>query len=260
LSLIFQAIILGVIQGLTEFFPISSSAHLVIFQHFFSIKKNVVLLDSVLHAGTLLAIILLFWKEILEILESIPSLFKKDKMDREGVKLFYLIFAGTIPTAIIGALFKREVESAFLLPKLSGGLLLFTSLILFLTKFTREKSEAKITHAFIIGIFQGLALLPGISRSGVTIASALAIGWKREYAFKFSFLLSIPAVLGANILEIYSSELSGSNLLVLISGFIFSFIFGYLSLKILSPIVKKGKFYLFSIYCLIIGLGILVFL
>ncbi len=260
MSLILQAIILGIIQGLTEFFPISSSAHLVIFQHLFSIKKDVVLLDAFLHAGTLLAVILTFWNEILEILKGIPFLFKRGSLEREGVKLFYLIFAGTIPTVVIGILFKKEVESSFLSPKLAGGLLLFTSLILFLTKFTREKSEVKIAHAFIIGIFQGLALLPGISRSGVTIASALAIGWKREYAFKFSFLLSIPAVLGANILEIYSSNLSFSNLSILISGFILSFISGYFSLKILSPLVKKGKFYLFSIYCLIIGLGILIFI
>ncbi len=260
MSLILQAIILGIIQGLTEFFPVSSSAHLVIFQHFFSIKKDMLLLDAFLHAGTLLAIIILFWKEIMEILKGFPFLFKRGSVEREGVKLFYLIFAGTIPTVMIGVLFKGEIESSFLSPKLAGGFLLFTSLMLFLTKFTREKSEVKIVHAFIIGIFQGLALLPGISRSGVTIASALAIGWKREYAFKFSFLLSIPAVLGANILEIYSSNLSFSNLSILISGFIFSFISGYFSLKILSPLVKKGKFYLFSIYCLILGLGILIFI
>jgi len=260
LSQVFQAIILGIVQGLTEFFPISSSAHLVIFQHFFSIKKNVLLLDAVLHAGTLMAIVFVFWKEILEILKGIPFIFNRKARDMEGVKLFHLIFIGTIPTAIIGFLFKKEVESTFLSPKLTGVFLLITSLILFLTKFTREKSEVRIAHAFIIGIFQAFALLPGISRSGVTIASALAIGWKREFAFKFSFLLSVPAVLGANILEIFNSELSSSNLLILISGFTFSLIFGCISLKIFSPIVKKGKLYLFSIYCLFTGLGILIFL
>ncbi len=260
MSILIQAIILGIIQGLTEFFPISSSAHLVIFQYLFAIKKDVVLLDVVLHAGTLMAIIFVFWKEILTILKEIPFVFKKDRMEKEGSKLFYLIFAGTIPTVLMGALFKKEVESAFLSPKLTGALLLFTSLIIFLTKFTRERSEVKIVHAFIIGIFQGLALLPGISRSGATIASALALGWKKEYAFKFSFLLSIPAVAAANILELFDFKMVNINQWVVTVGFISSFILGYLSLKILSPLVKKGKFYLFSVYCLIAGLGILILL
>lgn len=260
MSLLFQAIILGIIQGLTEFFPISSSAHLVVIQHLFGIKKDVVLLDAVLHAGTVMAIIIFFWNDIIKILKDLPFILRKEGVEREGVKLFYFIIAGTLPTAIMGVLFKKEVESSFFSPKLTGALLLFTSLILFLTKFTRERNKFSITHAFIIGIFQGLALLPGISRSGATISSALALGWKREYAFKFSFLLSIPAVAGANILEIFNSNILISDLKVLTAGFLFSFIFGFISLKVLSPLVKKGKFYLFSIYCLIAGLGILIFL
>ncbi len=260
MSILFQVIILGIVQGLTEFFPISSSAHLVILQHLFGIKRDVILLDVVLHAGTLLAIIFVFWKEILTIIKEIPFLFKKEGMEREGSRLFYLILAGTIPTLLMGALYKKEIESAFLSPKLAGSLLLFTASILFLTKFTREKSEIKIVHAIIIGVFQGLALLPGISRSGATIASALALGWKREYAFKFSFLLSIPAVVGANILELLDLKMRIINQWNLLAGFISSFVLGYLSLNILSPIVRKGKFHLFSIYCLIAGLGILILL
>lgn len=257
---IFLAIILGIIQGLTEFFPISSSAHLVIFQHLFKIKKDAVLLDAILHAGTLMAVIFVFWKDIIKMIKEIPFIFKRNGWEREGLRLFYLIFAGTIPAVIMGLLFRKEVESAFFSPKLVGALLLFTSIILFLTKFTKEKNKVSIYHAFIIGVFQGLALLPGISRSGATIASALALGWGREFAFKFSFLLSIPAIAGANILELYSSEISPINLSLLTSGFIASFISGFIALKILSPVVRKGKFYLFSIYCLIAGLGIWIFL
>lgn len=260
MSLLFQAIILGIIQGLTEFFPVSSSAHLVVVQHIFGIKRDVVLLDAILHAGTLMAIIIIFWNDIIKILKELPFILRKKGMEKEGVKFFYFIIAGTLPTAIIGVLFKKEVETSFLSPKLAGALLLFTASILFLTKFTREKNKGNIYHALIIGIFQGLALLPGISRSGATISSALSLGWKREYAFKFSFLLSIPAVAGANILEIYNSKIVNLDLKFLTVGFFFSFTFGYLSLKILSPFVKRGKFYLFSIYCLVAGLGILIFL
>lgn len=260
MNLIFQSIILGIVQGLTEFFPISSSAHLVIFQHFFNIKKEAPLLDAILHAGTLMAIVLVFWNEIIKIMKDIPFIFKRNGAGKEGVKLLYLLLVGTFPAVIIGLIFQEKIESAFSSPKQAGVFLLFTSLMLFLTKFTREKNKTKGYHALIIGIFQALALLPGISRSGATIASALALGWEREFAFKFSFLLSIPAIAGANILELSTSKISNLNPIALTSGFVISFISGLIALKILSPLVKRGKLYLFSIYCLITGLGILLFL
>ncbi|MGQ9618384.1 MAG: undecaprenyl-diphosphate phosphatase [Candidatus Aminicenantia bacterium] len=256
---LFQVIILGVIQGLTEFFPISSSAHLVILQHFFSIKKDVLLLDSILHAGTLTSIFLVFYRDIILIIKDFPLLLRRERKESEGLRMLYFIITGTIPTAFIGFFFRNDIERFFNSPKLVGFFLLLTSFILFLTKFTKERNREKAIHSFLIGIFQGLALLPGISRSGATISSALALGWKRELAFKFSFLLSIPAVLGANILEISQHLREGFNFKILLAGFLASFIAGLISLKILSPITKKGKIFLFSIYCLLAGLSILIF-
>ncbi len=261
MSLLTQIAILGIVQGLTEFFPISSSAHLVILQYIFSIKKDILLLDAILHAGSLMAIILFFYKDLLGILRDLKWMYKKSEGKKEGLKWLYLIISGTFPTAIMGILFRKGVESAFTSPKMTGALLIFTCLILFLTKFTRERSEERIVHAFIIGVFQGLALLPGISRSGATISSALALGWKRESAFKFSFILSIPAIIGANIFEILNSPMANTYpVKILLIGFFSSFLTGSLSLRMLSPLVKMGKFYLFSIYCLIAGLGILMFI
>lgn len=260
MNLIFQSIILGIIQGLTEFFPISSSAHLVIFQHFFNIKKEAPLLDAILHAGTLMATIFVFWNEIIKMIKDVPFIIRRKGTEKEGVRLIYLILIGTVPSVIIGLLFQEGIESSFSSPKQAGVFLLFTSLMIFLTKFTRVKNRIRGYHALIIGIFQSLALLPGISRSGATIASALALGWEREFAFKFSFLLSIPAIAGANILELSNAQISNLNSTALITGFFISFISGFIALKILSPLVRRGKFYLFSIYCLIAGLGIILFL
>lgn len=231
-------IILAIIQAATEFLPISSSGHLALFQNLIS-KPNLFLI-TILHLASLLAVLIFLRKEIFNLLSF------KEKYRR----LWLFLIIGTIPAALFGVLFKDFIEKTLSSFLFMGIFFLFTSAIIFLTKFARNGRKLNIKNSLFIGLIQILALFPGVSRSGMTISSALFSGIKREEAFKFSFLLFIPLAIGANILEIGNSYFS----LSLLVSFIVCFVLSYLFLGILFTILKKKKFWLFSLYTLIMGL------
>lgn len=225
---------LGIIQGLTEFLPVSSSGHLVILKHWINLQNEGVVTEVTLHFATLLAIVIFFRKKIL------------DYVNKEKISL---IIVGTIPIALIGVLFKDEIQSLFNNYLLVTITLSLTGLILFISKKPKETEEnLDLKMAFFIGIAQAIALTPGISRSGITVATALLLGIKRKKAFEFSFILAIPALLGAfiiNIPDIRVTKIEPSNLLI---GGIFAFLAGLLALWIFYKTVRKNDLHLFSYY------------
>lgn len=245
-----KLIVLGIVQGLTEFLPISSSGHLAIIENFFKIEEPVAL-TAFLHFGTLLATLIFFRKDIIEI---IAGLFKKKS---EAIRYVVNIIIGNIPIVIFAILFRDFIESTFtdvqmvmIFLGMTGAVLLLTSVI------QKGDKDVSFLRALIIGIGQMFAVFPGLSRSGLTISSGIFCGVKPEESFRFSFLLSIPPVLGANLLELKKIN-QMYNPLELIVGMAISLIFGLIALKILRTIVQKW-FYLFGFYCLIISIVLLL--
>jgi undecaprenyl-diphosphatase len=265
---IIEAVVLGVVQGVTEFLPISSSGHLVIFQHLFRLKEPVVAFDISVHIGTLIAVITFFFHDIKEIIKAfirVSILLLKTKTSRSiSMKDLYarwliLIIAGSIPTAVLGLAFHKIVERIFSSVFFVGIALIITGLILWLSRNSKRPEKNidsfSIKDAVIIGLAQGIAVLPGISRSGSTIAAGLFLGIERETAARFSFLLSIPAILGATLLMVKDALQDPLfNLETALTGAFISCIVGYLFLRFLVFIVKKGKLHFFSVYCWLLGL------
>ncbi|ONN27790.1 UDP-diphosphatase [Thermosipho affectus] len=235
-------IILGIIQGLTEFLPVSSSGHLSMFSKILNIDSNLSIF-ALLHLATLAAIIIFVWKELFEI---IKGLFKFEK---NYINLVLKIIVSTIPAAIFGLLFENKVESSISNLKIISFFFLVTSAALFISdKLKGKKNYFEITYtdALTIGLFQALAIFPGISRSGFTLFGALMIGLKRELALKYSFLISIPVILGAGILGVKNMSI---NTIYLTSALV-AFIFGLFSLFILKKATISKNLKIFSIYCL----------
>jgi len=252
-----QTLFLATIQGITEFLPISSSGHLAIFQNLFHLK-SVIIFDIFVHVGTLISILFFFRKELINI---IKGLLKKDK---DNWHLFWLLVVGTIPAVIVGLFLNKWIELIFSSMRLIGVSFLITSFFLLLTIFLKEKklSFKKINwlDGLIVGLFQALAILPGVSRSGSTMVGSLARGFKRELAFEFSFFLAIPAILGALILQIPDLSSGEFHLAVpSILGMIIAAIVGYFSLKILKKILLNSRLWFFSFYCFFLGLILIIF-
>lgn len=214
-----------------------------------------------LHFGTLLAVVIYFRRDIRDILHGIGSAITGKRKNAEGEKLLFLIVIGSIPTGLMGFLFKDWFESLFSQPKTAGAMLLVTGSILFLTRWTaREGRSLEKTgwrDALLIGIAQGIAIIPGISRSGATISAGLFLGLNRQLAGKFSFLLSIPAILGATFLELRKVD-SIPEIQTASIGTVAAFLAGVLSLIFLMKVIQKGKMFHFSYYCW--GMGILMIL
>jgi len=248
-----QAIILGFIQGVTEWLPISSTGHLRIAERFLGLAVPL-LFDVTLHVGTLIIILLFFRKDIKIIL---AALVKGDFKSENG-KLIPLIIVGTIPTALIGVVFNNAIETYFsnFLP--IAGAFITCGVVLYFSKTGQERKE-NITYleALAIGTAQGVALIPGLSRSGLTIAIALLLGIRREKAFTFSFLLSVPAVIGALGLTLYEQHetltLAGVGLTEILVGIAVSLVVSYFALKLLWKALAGKKFYLFAFYCWLLG-------
>ena len=248
-----QAIILGFIQGVTEWLPISSTGHLRIAERFLGLAVPL-LFDVTLHVGTLIIVLLFFRKDIKIIL---AALVKGDFKSENG-KLIPLIIVGTVPTALIGVVFSNAIETYFnsFLP--IAGAFLTCGVVLYFSKTGQEQKE-NITYmaALAIGAAQGIALIPGISRSGLTIAIALLLGIRREKAFTFSFLLSVPAVIGALGLTLYEQHetltLAGVGLTEIFIGIAVSLVVSYFALKLLWKALAGKKFYLFAFYCWLLG-------
>lgn len=252
----FQAIFLAVVQGITEFLPVSSSGHLVLFQKIFGMVKPPVLFDVLLHFGTLLAILFFLKKEIFDLFKN----FRKKK------KLWAFLVVGSIPAAVFGYLLNSKVEQIFNSLFLVGVCWVIFGLILPISQFFRfqkAKLERKIEDvttkdSLIIGLFQASALFPGISRSGSTIIGAFWRNFSKESAFKLSFLLSIPAILGAVVLELKDGHLDGVSSIEGLMAIVLSALVGYFSLVLLQKILKSNKFYYFGFYCLILGVFTLI--
>ena len=249
-----EAITLGVIQGLTEFLPISSSGHLVLGQYVLDVKLKGNSFEIVTHLGTLVSVLCIFWKEILSLTLDIT-----DKNNRKYI--FYLIL-GTIPAVVIGFGAKSYISELFESVQLVSIALMVTGLILFFSKKVKNNSlQIDAKKAFLIGITQAIAIVPGISRSGITICTALALGMSGKNAAKFSFLLAIPVISGAGLLLTLDpqSGITFIPLSSLIVAFMSSFIIGYICLKWLLNLLESGKFHFFGYYCFMIGLIVLVF-
>jgi len=249
-----QTIILGFIQGLTEWLPISSTGHLRLTEHFLNLKVPL-LFDVMLHAGTLIVTLIFFRKDI----KSILSTLAKGDFKTENGKLIPLIIVGTLPTALIGVIFSTAIEAFFsdLLP--IAAAFAICSIALYSSKIGNEsKDGVGYLEALAIGTAQSIALIPGLSRSGLTIAVALLLGIKREKAFKFSFLLSVPAIIGALGLTLYIQydmlALAGVEWTEILAGITVSMIIGYFALKLLRKIVANKKLYFFAFYCWLLSI------
>lgn len=251
---VLHAMFLGLVQGLTEFLPISSSGHLVIAQHFLNVNDGGLFFEVLLHVATLTAVIVAYWEDLWELLK------------KPFQKYTYLLIAGTIPTGIIGLAFKDDFDVLFSSVQTVGYMLLVTGVILLFAEYVSRivfpSDKAKYWQAILIGLAQGLAITPGISRSGTTIATGMLVGLKREEAARFSFLMSIPVILGAAILEgkdvVMTQHIDPSLFLPYLMGAITAAISGYFAIKLLLGILNKGKLYYFSIYCWIVGILTLV--
>lgn len=249
-----EAILLGVIQGLTEFLPVSSSGHLVIAQSFIKgFSQPGVLFDVTLHMGTLFAVLWYFRSQII-------------RLNRE---MLFLLAIGTVPAALVGILFVDFLEGLFLNPRLVGIALLVTGVMNWIIDESKKQNapvpsgtgQAKRKtmswrNALWIGVFQAVAIIPGISRSGSTIFAGVFAGIKKEDAAVFSFLLSVPAVLGAMILQILSHGPANEvDIPLYLAGAVVAFVIGYLSIGILMQFLVKRRFRIFAVYSLIVGAG-----
>ncbi|MGB5321786.1 undecaprenyl-diphosphate phosphatase [Lutimonas sp.] len=250
-----EAIILGIVQGLTEFLPVSSSGHLELAKVIFgdnSVPKESLTFTVVLHFATALSTLVIFRKDVIEIIKGLFQ-FKKNEEFMFSVK----IIISMIPATIIGLMFEEELEAFFngnVL--LVGFMLLITGLLLFLAdKAKNTNKNVSNLNAFIIGISQAIAMLPGISRSGATISSSVLLGVDRTKAARFSFLMVVPLILGKVAKDFMGGSISFSdeNFGVMAAGFAASFIAGLLACSWMISLVKKSKLYYFSAYCFIVG-------
>ena len=264
----FEAILLGILQGLTEFLPVSSSGHLVLAQQFLGLKEPLVFFDVMLHVGTLAAVLVAYRDAIKRLVVGGLSTLGDRQFWRQPkgtlnssaeLKFIGLILLGSIPTGLIAVLFKTELESFFDEVRLVSMMLILTGVILQLPRLRREKADnavgqLKTWHAPLIGIAQGCAITPGISRSGTTISLALFLGIPAKTAAEYSFLLSIPAILGAVVLKIRDVGDTSVPLHIMGTGMLASFIVGYIALRFLLVMLNRGKFSVFSYYCIALGL------
>ncbi len=265
---IIQAIIIGIVQGLTEFLPVSSSAHLVFVPYVMSFESSLAF-DTILHVGSLVAVFVYFWKDIVHMIKSfISSLlditkgkFKEGLKEDQFKKLAWLVIIGTIPAGLAGILLKDFFEGLFNNVPVVGFFLIITGFLLWgsekVSRKISEKTNLKnmsVKTALIMGIAQACAIAPGISRSGATIAAGLFSGLERKLAAKYSFLLSIPAILGAALVQTKDiSSLMDFNLGVFVAGFAAAAISGYIAIKIVMKLIQERDLLIFAYYCWIVG-------
>ncbi|MEW6266534.1 MAG: undecaprenyl-diphosphate phosphatase [Thermodesulfobacteriota bacterium] len=262
-----EAIILGLIQGLTEFLPVSSSGHLVLGQALLGLKEPEIFFDVILHLGTLAAVIILMRRELSDLILEffrLPRHLKSRSAaaaawrERPSFRLLWLVFFGSIPTGLLGLGFKSLFEAMFASTLAVGVGLCLTGVVLAVTGWAKTQGRGltrfRILDALAIGLAQGLAITPGLSRSGMTISSGLFLGLDRELAARYSFLMSIPAILGAAAVHLTQVKFSFFNPVEMAAGFIASMITGLLALGILLFIVKRGRLHWFAPYCWLIGL------
>lgn len=268
---LFTSILLGVIQGLTEFLPISSSGHLVFFQNLLGIKQPELLFDSSLHMGTLVATCIYFrsdlrmmitetWGFTVHLLDGRRK--PKHLHQSPYAALMLWVLVGILPTLVIGITFRSFLEELFGSMTAVGFMMVLTGLIVAITRFLPQdyctRNDVGLLAALAVGTVQGISLIPGISRSGSTIVCGMVCKLRRDFAARFSFLLSIPAIIGAMILQMTTEGFERVGPLALISGLITSTFVGLIALKLLMGMVRKGKLAYFAPYCWAMGLTILL--
>lgn len=261
---IIHSFLLGIVQGLTEFFPISSSAHLVLVPKIMKVKSEILhslTFDVILHFGTLLAVLLYFREKIINIFICFfNGVFNLKKRDTSDFKLSVSLIVAIIPTFLVGIFFNDYAERIFRNPLLIAIVLITFAIFLFFAdknnRLFKNINQITIKDALIIGCFQALAIMPGVSRSGITITAALFLGFNREDSAEFSFLLSVPVIFGAFIFKIGDILKfgMGENIALLLSGFISSFIAGFIAIFFLINFVKRNSFLPFVIYRILLGL------
>ncbi|MEQ8199831.1 MAG: undecaprenyl-diphosphate phosphatase [Syntrophomonadaceae bacterium] len=246
-----QALFLGTLQGLTEFLPVSSSGHLVIFQHLFGISEGVLTFDVMVHLGTLLAVFVAFWEDIAAILK------------RPFSRLTYLILVGCIPAGLMGYFLQPLFEKAFESLLVVGIGLLITGVVLKISEKVADNSlnikeveETSYRDVLFIGILQGIAIIPGISRSGSTIAGGLLAGLDRTFAARYSFLVAVPVIIGAGLVQLKDVSTLGlnGNIAPYIVGPLAAAVFGFIAIKIVMNLVRNGRLAVFSYYCWAVGI------
>lgn len=271
-----QAILMGIVQGLSEFLPISSSAHLVFTSNFYKVFKGIeiaeqssqeVFFDIMLHLGTLIAVLIFFRKDIWVILKAMFNALKTRDFSDLNARVGFFILLGTFVTVLIAYPLHEVAEQLVYLPFVVGLLLIITGGVLFLSEYLSkhapQKSEVDLKTSVLMSIAQGLAALPGFSRSGLTIATGLFCGLDRTTAARFSFLLSIPIILGASmvypIIKLDLSELLTYNWLEIIVGTIVSGLVGYVCIKYFLKFVSNFSLNIFGVYCILTGIFTSVF-
>ena len=281
---ILQTILMGIVQGLSEFLPISSSAHLVFTSNFYKVFKNIeivqqsneeIFLDIMLHLGTLVAVIIFFRKDIWEICEAMFKVCKNrdilkqvQNADAKNARLGFYIIIGTIITIALALPINEAAEHLVYHPALVGGLLVLTGIVLFFSEYLSKKRTEKsdmpsLKQSILIGLAQGIAVMPGFSRSGWTIAAGLFTGLNRETAARYSFLLSIPIILGASmvypLIKIDIAEALSYNWAAIILGTLVSALVGYFCIKYFMKFISKFSINIFGWYCVIMGIFTMIF-
>jgi len=271
-----QGLVLGMLQGLTEFLPVSSSGHLALAQNLFQgFAQPGVLFDVALHLATSVAVVVYFYQDLVSLLKreagkEAVAMSGSGEMEKLGWSLGWPLIAAMVPTGVIGFLLKDRVVASFQKPLFVGIFLLITALVLFaadlvfrLRKDALLAKDPGLWQSLIIGIAQGLAVFPGISRSGATIATGIFTGSRGDYAARFSFLLSVPAVLGASALSLFKERdallgFPAQELWSYLLGMLAAFIVGYFSIKLMFLVVKRVRLSWFGIYCAGVGLATVI--
>ncbi len=261
----FEVLILGAVQGITEFLPVSSSGHLVLSEHLLGMHPPGIALELTLHIGTLLAVVLYYRRDLWQVAYGGTRFLAGQRTgeDRRAWDLLLLLVVGTLPAVIGALLFGDRVEAAFKDPRLVSGCLVVTGLLLLSTLLVgRGQRRPGPLDALVIGLFQAVSLFPGISRSGSTMAAGLFRKLKPEEAARFSFLLSIPAIVGAVVFKAkeVAGGLAGADAGLYFLGFVVSFVLGWASIAVLLRVMRRGRFGLFGAYCVAVGVIGLVLL
>jgi undecaprenyl-diphosphatase len=270
---IIQAIIIGIVQGLTEFLPVSSSAHLVFVPQIIGVESSLAF-DTLLHVGSLVAVFVYFWKDIVHMIKSFVSSlldipkgkFKEGLKEDQFKKLAWLVIIGTIPAGLAGILLKDFFEGLFNNIPAVGFFLIITGFLLWGSEKISRKivnktslNDMSIKTSLLVGIAQAFAIAPGISRSGATISAGLFLGLERKLTARYSFLLSIPAILGAALVQAKDiTSIMDMNVSVFIAGFLAAAISGYVAIKIVMKLIQERDLLIFAYYCWIVGLVALI--
>ena len=268
---IVYAIMLGIIQGITEWLPVSSSGHLVIVQHYSGYEPPIIF-DLMLHLGTAAVVAVLFKHDIIMVMRAscdiVKDLFRGKPLRVAAFstlerRFASLLLIGTIPIVVVGGLFRKHIIASFSSIIVVSVGLIFTGIVLWLSRHPKGEKEVKdirVRDTLVVGLFQATALLPGVSRAGTTVSGGLMCGMSRVQAARFSFMLFFPAIIGATVLEMgkWDGSFPSSYILPMIAGTAAAMIAGYLSIRYLLLLIQKGNFYKFAYYCWALGAILLV--